>query len=123
VTRLADLLRTSVHARAQLPMNGARDAGVTLLLALFCCSSSCPVGPARLVADQACSGRACRVSRIAQVVVGRELHERSGDAGHWRDRPPAERLAAVEQLRRQQHGERDAVRPRLQRVSRVLGRT
>jgi hypothetical protein len=54
-----EVVRAAVHGGDRpctQPMNGVRDAAVTLLLALFCCSSWCPAGRARLVADRACSG-------------------------------------------------------------------
>ncbi len=57
---------------------------------------------------------------MVREVSRRRLHDARGDAEHWRGRPPAERLAAVEDLRRRHHGWDDAPRPRLQRVCRLL---
>lgn len=55
------------------------------------------------------------------------LHEAQSDAEFWRSRPPEERLAAVEEIRRQYHDwpeyPEDEDIPRLQRVCRVCKRT
>lgn len=59
---------------------------------------------------------------IEKVVIKRSLHDRSAekeDLEYWLSRPPGERMAAVESLRRHFYGNL----PRLQRVVRVLQRT
>ena len=50
------------------------------------------------------------------------LREAGTDAAYWRTRPPVERLAAVEELRREYHRWRYDAEPRLSRVHRVAPR-
>jgi hypothetical protein len=63
---------------------------------------------------------------IERVVRITELHDDSGparDLAYWLSRPPAERIAEVERLRREYDGiPADGDFPRLQRVARVLDR-
>lgn len=53
---------------------------------------------------------------IARVVRRRELHDPDPDRGYWLSRTPAERLAHLEQLRREHHGWLDGTRPEFPRV-------
>ena len=58
---------------------------------------------------------------IKKVVTHRDLHDRSAGAAdlrYWLSRPPAERIEAVEALRREHHGSSE----RLQRTARVVQR-
>jgi hypothetical protein len=58
---------------------------------------------------------------IEKVVTKRLLGDRSAereDVAYWLSRPPGERMAAVEELRRHFYGNL----PRLQRVARVFQR-
>jgi hypothetical protein len=50
------------------------------------------------------------------------LHDQPSDAAYWRQQPPEERLAALEQIRREYHGWTDDTQPRLQRVYSVAKR-
>jgi len=63
---------------------------------------------------------------IERVVRITDLHDDSGparDLAYWLSRPPAERIAEVERLRREYYGiPADGDFPRLQRVARVLDR-
>ena len=60
-----------------------------------------------------------RMDRRAIAVVDSGSHGHAGpEAAYWRSRPAAERIAAVEFLRRQSHGSG----ARLQRVLRVTER-
>jgi hypothetical protein len=58
---------------------------------------------------------------IQKIVKRRQLQEPDArqDLAYWLTRPPEERIAAVEMLRRQRHG--TAIR--LQRVARVIKRS
>ena len=58
-----------------------------------------------------------------KTVVKKRLQDitPSDDLAYWLSRPPSERLAAVETLRRQHYGH--AATARLQRVARVIQRT
>ncbi|PSQ95690.1 MAG: hypothetical protein BRD55_08610 [Bacteroidetes bacterium SW_9_63_38] len=49
--------------------------------------------------------------------------EEPSDASYWREQPPEERLAALEQIRQEYHGWTDDTVPRLQRVYSVVERT
>lgn len=60
-------------------------------------------------------------SMIAKVVHKRPLNDPSAaraDLKYWLSRPPEERVAAVEELRRRSHGPAE----RLERVARVVQR-
>jgi hypothetical protein len=60
-----------------------------------------------------------RVDRTAFRVAS--FGDDSADLDYWLSRPPEERIAAVEMLRRMYHGDYAAT-PRLQRVFRVVER-
>lgn len=51
------------------------------------------------------------------------LHHAENDAAYWRSRPPQERLAALEAIRREYHDWPDDDCPRLQRVCSVRKRS
>ncbi len=51
-----------------------------------------------------------------------KISEAPSDAEYWRSRPPEERLAAVEELRRDFHGPHYDSEQRLQRVVRIVVR-
>jgi hypothetical protein len=58
------------------------------------------------------------------VRIVRQQDQAREDLLYWLARTPQERIAAVELLRRQHHGEEPAdAEPRLQRVCRVVQRT
>lgn len=59
---------------------------------------------------------------MEKTVSKARLGESRSDAAYWLSRPPAERLAAVEELRREYHRWRHDAEPRLQRVSLVARR-
>ena len=58
---------------------------------------------------------------IKKVITKRNLDDSSqlDDLSYWQNRPPDERISAVEILRRQYYGNSK----RLQRVSRIVDRT
>ena len=58
---------------------------------------------------------------MKKVVIKRKLGDSSlrDDLAYWLNRPPDERISAVEILRRQYYGSSE----RLQRVSRIVERT
>lgn len=58
---------------------------------------------------------------IKKVIAKRNLDDSSllDDLSYWQNRPPDERISAVEILRRQYYGNSK----RLQRVSRIVDRT
>ena len=60
---------------------------------------------------------------MERVVTVKRLSEPDEPWRYWRSRPVAERLAMVEQLRREYHGWGDGSGSRLQRVHRVLRRS
>lgn len=41
---------------------------------------------------------------IACGVLRKRLHDRKDDRSHWQTLPPAQRIAALEQIRRKHHG-------------------
>ena len=55
---------------------------------------------------------------IKKVIQRHDLGSQSGDLKYWLSRPPAERVAAVDFLRKQQIGNSE----RLQRTARVVER-
>ena len=59
---------------------------------------------------------------MERVVVVKRLNDRDEAWRYWLTRPMAERVAMVEELRREYHGWSDGTEPRLQRVHRVLRR-
>ena len=50
------------------------------------------------------------------------MREQKSDAEYWRAQPPAARLAALEEIRREYHRWRYGAEPRLQRVYTVVKR-
>jgi hypothetical protein len=60
--------------------------------------------------------------RMAMVVHRATLDEGDDELAYWLSRPVAERVEAVEVLRRRVFGEADGVRPGLSRVRRVVHR-
>ena len=60
---------------------------------------------------------------IEPAVTIRRLHDPSGDLEYWLSKSPADRIAAVETLRRQVQGTSVDGGPRLQRVCRDVRRT
>lgn len=60
--------------------------------------------------------------RIAPVVRRFKLGQEPRDLEYWRSLPMAERVAAVEIIRREFHGWSDETLPRLQRVCRIVKR-
>jgi hypothetical protein len=56
---------------------------------------------------------------MIKVAVATTLHAKSNDRAYWLSRPMAERIAAVETLRRQNAAGRPDVEQRLQKVCRV----
>jgi len=59
---------------------------------------------------------------IAKVVKIVKLGEEKPASVYWRTRPPEERLAALEEIRREYHLWRYGAEPRLQRVFRIIKR-
>ncbi len=59
---------------------------------------------------------------IAKVVKIVKLGDQKPDSVYWRTRPVEERLAALEQIRREYHLWRYGAEPRLQRVFRIIKR-
>ncbi len=63
------------------------------------------------------------MSGIEKVAAVKRLGEEEPQKVYWLSRPVSERIAAVEQIRREFHGWTDESEPRLQRVCRILHRT
>lgn len=60
---------------------------------------------------------------IEKVITKHNLHEQPSDAGYWQTRPYEERIAALEQIRREYNEWRyGAAEQRLQRVCRIIKR-
>ena len=59
--------------------------------------------------------------KIAAVVNKFALGEQPKEREYWMTRTPLERLAALESIRREYHGENES-QQRLQRVYRIIGR-
>lgn len=59
---------------------------------------------------------------ISRVVHKHSLHDQPSDLAYWLAKSPAERIAAVEILRRQLIGEPSADGSRLQRVCSIITR-
>ncbi len=51
-----------------------------------------------------------------------DLHSQPTDFAYWQSQPPAARLAALEEIRREVHGWNDETQPRLQRVLTIVKR-
>ena len=61
-------------------------------------------------------------SRIQKVVTIVPLGQQPSDFAYWQTRPPEERLAALEEIRREYHRWRYGAEPRLQRVYSIAKR-
>ena len=59
----------------------------------------------------------------AKVVSKGKLSEQPKDRDYWLSRPPIERLAALELIRRKHHQDDDESQRRLQRVCRIIKRS
>jgi hypothetical protein len=59
---------------------------------------------------------------IAKVVRKINVKDQPREADYWRAQPPAARLAALEQIRREYHLWKGDVDPGLQRVYRIVKR-
>jgi hypothetical protein len=59
---------------------------------------------------------------IEKVVKIIKLGEQKPDSAYWRTRPPEERLAALEQIRREYHLWRYGAEPGFQRVVKIVKR-
>jgi hypothetical protein len=58
---------------------------------------------------------------VERVVTKKSMHDPDDDdADYWLSRPAAERIGAVEELRRTYYGWADGAEPRLSRVLRVF---
>jgi hypothetical protein len=57
---------------------------------------------------------------IAKVVRIVKLGEQKPDSVYWRTRPPEERLAALEQIRREYHGWKEGEEPRIEKVVTII---
>lgn len=60
--------------------------------------------------------------RIVPVARIFQIGEEPSDVNYWMSRSPDERLAAVEEIRRDYHGWTDETQPRLQRVYSIIER-
>lgn len=63
-----------------------------------------------------------KIRTIKKVVTKTTMREQKSDAEYWRAQPPAARLAALEEIRREYHRWRYGAEPRLQRVYTVVKR-
>ena len=69
--------------------------------------------------DRAChNGDKSMIQKVVKIKSLEENDSRTDDLEYWLKRPPEERVAAVDYLRRQYHGSS----ARLQRVARVIQR-
>jgi len=59
---------------------------------------------------------------VARVVRKVSLRQQPTDFAYWQTRPYEERLAALEEIRREYHGWRYDTEPRLQRLYQVVKR-
>ncbi len=59
---------------------------------------------------------------IQKVVARVNLREQGNDFAYWQSQPPAARLAALEEIRREYHQWKYGAEPRLQRVYRIVKR-
>ncbi|MCZ2287937.1 MAG: hypothetical protein LC138_03785 [Anaerolineales bacterium] len=48
------------------------------------------------------------------------MNEQKSDAEYWRAQPPAARIAALEEIRREYHKWKYGAEPRLQRIYRII---
>ena len=58
------------------------------------------------------------IAKVVKKADLRDFSEIRENLEYWRSKPPEERIAAVERLRRERHGDTE----RLQRVARVIQR-
>lgn len=61
-----------------------------------------------------------RSSKIRKVYAKVNLREQSSDFSYWQTRPYEERLAALEDIRRDYHRWKYGAEPRLQKVYRIV---
>mgnify|MGYP003467164479 CR=1 FL=1 len=60
-----------------------------------------------------------RILAMERVVAKKSMHDSDDDVDYWLSRPAAERIGAVEELRRTYYGSADGAEPRLSRVLRI----
>ncbi len=58
--------------------------------------------------------------QVAKVVTRKKLHDEDSDFEYWQSRSPLERLAALEEIRREYHLWRYGGEPRMACVARVV---
>jgi len=63
-----------------------------------------------------------RNTTIQKVVRKINLRDQKSDFAYWQSQPPAARLAALEDIRREYHGWRYGAEPRFQRVFTIAKR-
>ena len=61
-------------------------------------------------------------SNIEKVYRKFNIHSQPSDFAYWQTQPYEKRLAALEEIRREYHGGKDASESRLQRVYRIIKR-
>ncbi|GER78617.1 conserved hypothetical protein [Candidatus Denitrolinea symbiosum] len=61
-----------------------------------------------------------RTGTIEKVVTKLKMNEQKSDAEYWRAQPPAARIAALEEIRREYHKWKYGAEPRLQRIYRII---
>jgi len=61
-----------------------------------------------------------RTRELKKVVTKVKLGQKKTDADYWRKQPYAARLAALEQIRQEYHGWKDAEEPRIQQVVKIM---
>jgi len=59
---------------------------------------------------------------IQKAVHKINLRDQKSDFAYWQSQPPAARLAALEQIRREYHGRRYGAEPRFQKVYTIVKR-
>lgn len=73
--------------------------------------------------ERSCIVEAIKEHRtIAKVYRKVQLLDQATDFAFWQSRPPAARLAALEEIRCEYHGWRHDTQPRLQRVYTIVKR-
>ena len=63
-----------------------------------------------------------RNGQMVLVVNRVKLHEGDSELQYWLSRDPAERIAAVEKIRKEFHGWTNEPEPRLSRIYRIIRR-
>jgi hypothetical protein len=63
-----------------------------------------------------------KTSRVEKVVTKVSIKEAKSDYAYWQGQPCAERLAALEEIRREYHRWKFGAEPRLQRVYTIVKR-